>query len=374
MSHLELSHRTLTLHRFPRMQEENPLQAWDAADEYLLQQALPAPEQGPLLVFNDSFGALACALDRPLYSISDSWISQQATRQNLRDNQLDEDRVVMLDSLAPLPAAPACVLIKIPRALALLEHQLRQLREVVTPETVIIAAARAKEIHNSTLQLFERIIGPTKTSLAWKKARLIYSTFAAPALKPHPETLSWPLEGTPWQIHNYPNVFSRSGLDIGARFFMQHLPDNIDGEIVDLGCGNGVIGLLALEMNPQAEVHFVDESWMAVASSRLNVEQNRPQDMARSHFQVGNALSGFPSDRLHAVLCNPPFHQQSAITDHIAWQMFRDARRCLQYGGELRIVGNRHLDYHRKMKKLFGNCTLVASNKKFVVLRSVKLR
>ncbi|UQY43653.1 23S rRNA (guanine(1835)-N(2))-methyltransferase RlmG [Erwinia sp. PK3-005] len=374
MSQLELSERTLTLHRFPRMQEENPLQAWDSADEYLLQQTLPAPEQGPLLVFNDSFGALACALDRPLYSINDSWISQQATRQNLRDNQLDEDQVILLDSMAPLPAAPACVLIKIPRTLALLEHQLRQLRTVVTPETVIIAGARAKEIHTSTLQLFERILGPTKTSLAWKKARLVYSTFTAPALKSQAETLSWPLDGTAYQIHNHANVFSRSGLDIGARFFMQHLPDNISGEIVDLGCGNGVIGLLALEMNPQAEVHFIDESWMAIASSRMNVELNRPQDMARSHFQVNNALSGFPADRLHAVLCNPPFHQQSAITDHIAWQMFRDARRCLQYGGELRIVGNRHLDYYRKMKKLFGNCTTVASNNKFVVLRSVKLR
>ena len=374
MSQLELSQRTLTLHRFPRMQEENPLQAWDSADEYLLQQALPAPDQGPLLVFNDSFGALACALDRPLYSISDSWLSQQATRQNLRDNQLDEDRVTFLDSLAPLPAAPACVLFKIPRTLALLEQQLRQLREVVTAQTVIIAGARAKEIHTSTLQLFERILGPTKTSLAWKKARLVYSRFTAPALKPLADTLEWPLDGTAYQIHNHANVFARSGLDIGARLFMQHLPDNITGEIVDLGCGNGVIGLLALEMNPQAEVHFIDESWMAVASSRLNVESNRPQDMARSHFQVGNALSGFPADRLHAVLCNPPFHQQSAITDHIAWQMFRDARRCLQYGGELRIVGNRHLDYYRKLKKLFGNCTTVASNNKFVVLRSVKLR
>ena len=50
------------------------------------------------------------------------------------------------------------------------------------------------------------------------------------------------------------------------------------------------------------------------------------------------------------------------------------AKRCLQYGGELRIVGNRHLDYHHKLKKLFGNCTLIASNQKFVVLRAVKMR
>lgn len=375
MSQLELSHRTLTLHRFPQMREESPLQAWDAADEYIIKHLDSLPPREPTLLFNDTFGALACALfGQTLYSISDSWISQQATRQNLSMNGMDEEDITFLDSLSPLPAAPARVLIKIPKTLALLEQQLRALRQVVTPETEIIAAAKAKDIHASTLALFERILGTTTTSLAVKKARLVFCSPTLPALADAPETLVWPLEGTGWQIHNHANVFARSGLDVGARFFLENLPENIEGEIVDLGCGNGVIGLKALEQNPGAEVHFMDESWMAVASSRLNVEVNRPDDLARSHFAVNNALAGFPSDRLHAVLCNPPFHQQNTLTDHIAWQMFRDAKRCLQFGGELRIVGNRHLDYYRKMKKLFGNCTTVASNQKFVILRSVKLR
>lgn len=372
MSQLELTDRTLTLQRFPPMREESPLQAWDAADEYLLQQTLP---QGQVLVFNDSFGALTCALNgRPLWHISDSWLSQIAAKQNLQLNGLDEDQVYFVDSLAPLPVAPTAVLIKIPKALALLEHQLRALRKVVTPDTLILAAGKAKDIHNSTLQLFERTLGESKTSLAWKKARLIYSRYSAPELADAPETTVWPLDESGYYIHNHANVFSRASLDIGARFFMQHLPSDIDGEIVDLGCGNGVIGLQALAQNPQAEVLFYDESYMAVASSELNVAVNRPQDVARCQFRVNNVLSGFPSDRLHAVLCNPPFHQQHAVTDHLAWQMLRDAKRCLQYNGELRIVGNRHLGYHQKMKKLFGHCELVASNARFVVLRAVKLR
>jgi 16S rRNA (guanine1207-N2)-methyltransferase len=52
--------------------------------------------------------------------------------------------------------------------------------------------------------------------------------------------------------------------------------------------------------------------------------------------------------------------------------MFMEARRVLVEGGELRIVGNRHLGYHAKLKKLFGNCTTVAANKKFVVLSATK--
>lgn len=374
MSQLELSNRMLTLHRFPQMREESPLQAWDAADEYLLQHLGDAPVSGATLIFNDTFGALACALaGEGVYSISDSWLNQLATRQNLALNHLDEGDVQLLDSLSPLPAAPARVLIKVPKTLALLEYQLRALRDVVTPATQIVAAGKAKDIHTSTLQLFEKILGATTTSLARKKARLIYCTFSAPELKADDVIARWQLDGTPYQIHNHANVFSRGGLDVGARFFLQHLPSDLEGEIVDLGCGNGVIGLMALQQNPLSQVHFVDESYMAVASSRMNIEVNCPQDRERSTFHVNNSLAGYPSDRLHAVLCNPPFHQQSAVTDHIAWQMLRDARRCLQDGGELRIVGNRHLDNYHKMKKLFGNCTTVASNQKFVVLRSVKM-
>ncbi len=375
MSQFELSHRTLTLHRFPQTREDSPLQAWDAADEYLLQHVADKPANGPTLLFNDTFGALACALyGEELYSISDSLMSELGTRQNLNLNAMDEGDVKFINSLAPLPASPARVLIKIPKTLALLEHQLHCLRSVVTPETQIIAAGKAKDIHTSTLNLFERVLGTATTSLAVKKARLIFCQPTLPAVAEMPLTSIWPLDDTPYEIHNHANVFSRSGLDVGARFFMANLPDNIDGEIADLGCGNGVIGLTALDLNPAAEVHFIDESWMAVASSQMNVEVNRPGDLSRCHFEVNNSLAGFPSDRLHAVLCNPPFHQQNALTDYIAWQMFRDARRCLQDGGELRIVGNRHLDYYRKMKKLFGNCTTVASNQKFVILRSVKLR
>ncbi|MTD37979.1 23S rRNA (guanine(1835)-N(2))-methyltransferase RlmG [Erwinia sp. CPCC 100877] len=374
MSLVELGGQMLTLQRLPATDDASPLQAWEAADEYLLQQ-VGEPGAGPLLILNDAFGALACALVRhqPV-CVSDSYITQQATRQNLRLNDLDESAVTLLNSLAPLPQAPSLVLIKIPRQLALLEHQLRALRAVVTPETRIVAAAKARDIHTSTLTLFERILGPTSTSLAWKKARLIHCTWSAPALNDAPLTHAWPLDGTSWQIHNHANVFARSGLDIGARFFLEHLPEDREGELVDLGCGNGVIGMQLLARNPNASVTFVDESYMSVASAELNVQHNLPAARERSRFVVNNALAGVEPESLDAVLCNPPFHQQHAITDYIAWQMFQDARRCLKFGGELRIVGNRHLDYHRKLKKLFGNCTVIASNKKFVILRAVKLR
>ncbi|WOZ78047.1 23S rRNA (guanine(1835)-N(2))-methyltransferase RlmG [Kosakonia sacchari] len=373
MSQVKLNGQSFTLDRFPVGVEEASLQAWDAADEYLLQQVNEV--DGPVLIFNDSFGALACALvsHRPV-SVNDSYIAELATQHNLRINDLDETAVTLQDSLSPLPANPALVLIKVPKQLALLEQQLRALRNVVTPQTRIIAGAKARDVHNSTIALFEKILGPTTTSLAWKKARLINCTFSAPALEESSMLASWKLDGTNWTIHNHANVFSRSGLDIGARLFLQHLPENVEGEMVDLGCGNGVIGLKLLAQNPNSRVLFADESAMAVASARLNVEANLPEAIERSEYMINNSLSGVEPDRFDAIMCNPPFHQQSAITDHIAWQMFNDARFCLKYGGELRIVGNRHLDYFRKLKRVFGNCETLATNNKFVVLKAVKVR
>ncbi len=52
--------------------------------------------------------------------------------------------------------------------------------------------------------------------------------------------------------------------------------------------------------------------------------------------------------------------------------MFTQAKTALAKGGELWIVGNRHLGYHLKLKRLFGNAEQVAATPKFVILRSIK--
>lgn len=53
-----------------------------------------------------------------------------------------------------------------------------------------------------------------------------------------------------------------------------------------------MIGLTLLAKNPEASVVFSDESPMAVASSRLNVETNMPDALDRCEFMINNALSG----------------------------------------------------------------------------------
>ncbi len=357
--------------------DQQSLRAWDAADEYLLrwlhEEGLPT--NTPTLVLNDQFGALTCSLPcRPLGSQSDSWLAQHACERNLQ--QLPDsgrEQLQLLDSLQ-WPTSPLqLVVIRLPKQLALLEHQLYSLRPLLTATTRVVAAGMVKHWPASAQTLFEQILGPSHTSLAWKKARLLHCTPLTDGWKgesPYPDY--YQLQQPPLRLGNHANLFSRSGPDIGSRFFLQHLPrPSGETEVIDLGCGNGILGLAMLQANPQLHMHFVDESHMAVASARDNLAHNLPA-VTNAHWHVGDGLRSFADQSADLVINNPPFHQQAVVGDHLARQMFRDAHRVLRPGGELWVVANRHLGYHLRLQKLFGNCTTVAGNNKFVILRADK--
>lgn len=371
---LTLFERPLTLCRYP-YRENDPLQAWDSADEYLITQTHDHPfdPNRPVLILNDGFGALSCwfAPLAPVVNVNDSHISQLACRENAKLNALPPIR--SKDSLHALPKNAQMALIKLPKNNRLLTWQLIQLAQQLPEDCVVIAAAKAKDIHTSTLKLFEKHLGTTTTSLAKKKSRLIFCT-PNPALKT--QTLPTPVEFDVPEyqltLRNHANVFSGESLDLGGRFLLEYIPqDNRLKNIVDLGCGNGVLGIQAAKLNPQAQVLCVDESYMAVASCLENAKLNLPENH-RLNAMVNDSLTDLPFDSADLILCNPPFHQQNAITDHIAWQMFNDAKRVLRRGGHLRVIGNRHLGYDEKMMRIFGNVTVLAKNSKFNIYQSQK--
>ncbi len=362
--------------RLPYRKQEL-LRAWDAADEYLLNhfaEHCQASSQAKIVIVNDGFGALAVALaDYQPIAISDSYLSQQATKLNLAANQRLAEAVVLLDSLSLPVAEIDYLLIKAPKTLALLEYQLHRLRPLLKANCTVIVAGMVKNLPPTLWKVLEKLIGPTKPSMAVKKARMIFAELDPNLSIPeNPYPIVYQLEGSELQISNHANVFSRDSLDIGTRFLLQHLPNNpAYQDFIDLGCGNGVVGLsLALQL-PQANLCFVDESFMALDSAKQNFMAVLPETRS-AQFIAADCLNGFSANSADCIVCNPPFHQQHAVGDHIAWQMFQQAHKVLRVGGELRVIGNRHLNYHLSLKKLFGNCRQVASNNKFVIFSSIK--
>lgn len=361
------------LARFPFKNKET-LRAWDAADEYLLKQVsettLVATPR--VLILNDHFGALTVALAayQPTV-VTDSYLSHQGILQNLSRNDGVLDNPI-LDSVTPLSGHYDLVLVKVPKTLALLEDQLIRLKPHISSKTVVIGAGMARHIHKSTLALFSRIIGETKTSLAVKKARLIFSqvdTHIPSMVSPYPS--SYLLEGTDYTVLNHANVFSRDSLDIGTRVLLKHLPTGVEGEVIDLGCGNGIVGLMLAAQNPMAELRFVDESYMAVASAKANFINAFGRDR-QAQFEVTDCLQGVAQASAQLIINNPPFHQQHVVGDHIAWQMFKQSFHVLKPGGELWVIGNRHLQYGAKLKRLFGNSDVVAADRKFTIFKALK--
>ncbi|MDC2954954.1 MULTISPECIES: methyltransferase [Streptomyces] len=366
------------LTRFPEDPRER-LRAWDASDEYLLAHLAEekVPLSGTVVVLGDRWGALVTALaeHRPT-QITDSFLAQEAARLNLARNGVETGAVRLLTTQDAPPERVDVLLVRVPKSLALLEDQLLRLAPAVHEGTVVVGTGMVKEIHTSTLELFERILGPTRTSLAVKKARLIFCT-PDPSLErpadPWPYSYTLPADIGPVSgrtVVNHAGVFCADRLDIGTRFFLRHLPAPGARRVVDLGCGNGVVGTAVAVADPDAEVLFVDESFQAVASAEATYRANGVPGHAE--FRVGDGLAGVPAGSVDLVLNNPPFHSHQATTDATAWRMFTGAKRVLRPGGELWVVGNRHLGYHVKLKRLFGNSRLVASDPKFVVLKAVK--
>ena len=387
--------RQLYLARYPVKHQHKSLQAWDSADELIIEhveQSYGPICTGKCTILNDDFGALGSwfADQQPAW-FSDSWISHCSLSANLSANNIatqhDNDNLITNpvkahQRLQTLPVNPELVILKIPRTLALLEEQLIQLSALVSPATQIIAGAKVKTITRSVLALFEKYIGPPTTSLAQKKSRLIFCQPDSQTLARHP-TSPYPTvwyekasNGKALTLVNHANVFSRQSLDIGARLMLEHMHVTNNERVVDLGCGNGVLGLNALALAPQANITFIDESFMALDSAHDSVQASFPQAMENCRFVASNCLETLlqnnETNSADKVLCNPPFHQQNAVTDHIAWQMFHDSRDLLSRGGHLIVVANRHLDYHVRLKRLFGGVNVLASNRKFVILSAAK--
>ena len=373
---LSNSQLSLVLNRYPIEQKSN-LQAWDAADEHVLKTLDESEfDTSETLIINDSFGALSCGV-AALFSNSeicfeaDNKTSHLGLDANLTANTLDK-KMTKIDSESTLPFTPSLVLMKLPKNLTYLNHLLIRLSKVLPEGTPLLIGGKAKSINKSIVEQINKYFGDAAPSLTWKKTRVIQCRFDGKrreALKNN----HWKLPNSHLTITNKSNVFAANKIDIGARIMLDNMPKGDFKNIVDLGCGNGVLGLKAAQLFTDANVHFVDDSSMAVTTAKENWNNNDfPTEQGIFHWD--DCLTHLPEDTdIDLVLCNPPFHQGEAITDHIAWQMFVDARQHLSKGGVLHIVGNRHLGYHIKLKRLFGNCELIASNGKFVILQSIKL-
>jgi 16S rRNA (guanine1207-N2)-methyltransferase len=171
----------------------------------------------------------------------------------------------------------------------------------------------------------------------------------------------------PWVC--YPGVFAGGALDAGTALLLDHLPElsvhRQGTTVLDLACGTGVIGAVVRERYAGISVDFIDADAVAVTAARENV--------AGATVICGDGLAAAPRARYDAILSNPPIHDGIEESLGFLERLIREAPAHLAVGGVLQVViPSRIRAAARWFEGAFGECSVVASDRRYQIIRAIK--
>lgn len=185
------------------------------------------------------------------------------------------------------------------------------------------------------------------------------------------------VEGESFALETLPGVFSAKRLDPGSELLIEAFARIADEKapkrIVDLGCGTGVLGIVAARLCPAAEVLLVDADARAVECAAANVARLGLGDRVRVLWW--DAREKPPESGFDQALVNPPFHHRGPEVDLVpALALFESLAGWLSRRGHALVVANRTLPYEAALARL-GEVESVADQRGYKVLslkRSVR--
>ncbi|KFE51230.1 class I SAM-dependent methyltransferase [Pseudomonas syringae] len=173
------------------------------------------------------------------------------------------------------------------------------------------------------------------------------------------------MEDGPLKVVSLPGVFSHGRLDRGSALLLQNIDKLPSGNLLDFGCGAGVLGAAVKRRYPHNNVIMLDVDAFATASSRLTLAANGLE----AEVLTGDGIDAAPMG-LSTILSNPPFHV-GVHTDYQATEnLLRKARQHLKSGGELRLVANAFLKYQPLIEEHLGVCAIKAQGNGFRIYRA----
>ncbi|MBI9034596.1 MAG: methyltransferase [Bacteroidales bacterium] len=349
------------LERYPRSQN-NSLRPWSAAEEYMLQHLDGEDlDVDKLLICNDRFGFLNCHLNEfAPWSMVNNKSQLKAQQLNLKKNGLEvkEDRFV--NPLYHLPSEMSLGVMLVPKSLDLFRLYLYQISQALSDEGEVLCSFMTRNFSPQLLSIANEFFDEVDQSRAWKKSRLMI--LSKKKSFQEIEILNTLKLGESKSLKQYFGVFSGKNIDYASQFLMEHLEVQAGNQrVLDLASGNGVLATCVQQINGDAEIHLLDDSWLAVESSKMNMDQ------MNTHFHWDDGLDEFSSEYFDLVISNPPFHFEYEIDVSVALNLFEQVSRCLKPGGHFQIVANRHLNYKVHLDPIFSHVDILAENEKFVV-------
>ena len=358
------------LRRFPDVEAPN-LQAWDATDKLLLETASERlTPDSRIAVIGDRYGALTLGA-LAAYGVRNVKVHQDLItgERALRNNAA----VLKIDSgFAQLPLGAALfddvdvVLLQLPKTLAELEEAADAVARYAAPHTVLLAGGRVKHMSLGMNTVLLRHFADVQPQLARQKSRILIARDARPVTGPAPFPVADRNSELDLTVCARGAVFAGTKLDIGTRFLLRYLPDMpAAGNVVDLGCGTGILAAMYARSHPESKVTATDQSAAAVDSARATAEANGLA--GRITVLQDDAMGSLPDRSAGLILLNPPFHLGASVHAGAGIKMFRAAGRVLLPGGELWTVYNSHLQYLPALERFVGPTRVAGRNAKFTV-------
>jgi 16S rRNA (guanine1207-N2)-methyltransferase len=98
-------------------------------------------------------------------------------------------------------------------------------------------------------------------------------------------------------------LFSKSRVDLGTRLLIENMVLPEKGNVLDLGCGYGAVGIAAAVFKPKLLVFMVDVNIRAVRLAKRNTEINGVRNVI---VKRGSLYKPVKSVIFDCVLSNPP--------------------------------------------------------------------
>ncbi len=152
---------------------------------------------------------------------------------------------------------------------------------------------------------------------------------ADPTSESRPVPCAFPYRGHGLNFTTDAGVFSKGELDVGSRLLLDALPA-LSGDVLDLGCGWGAIGVAVGKAYPACRVTMADVNHRALDLSRQNAARNG----VTAEIIESDGMAAVLGRTFDAIITNPPIRAGKQVI----YQMFADASRCLNPGGALYLV------------------------------------
>ena len=99
------------------------------------------------------------------------------------------------------------------------------------------------------------------------------------------------------------SVFSKRRVDQGTRVLIEAMVLPQTGNVLDIGCGYGAVGIAAATFNPQLRVIMTDVNTRAVRLAKQNTQINK---VTNAEVRCGNLYEPVQDIKFNCIFSNPP--------------------------------------------------------------------